>query len=235
MDTLRMRPGDYPAVPLAWQLAAGPGDGRYGVQYDRYDYMNSQCRYCGGACPGGAAVGAHPRTACMACGTPQCDRGRTCLVCVAGWLRTTWNHSTTCGYKDCDGAAVADAPRVRQVCLGHLDRPTRRWRGQAVTLAEDIAARLARRDRRTGLERTAWFGPPKRYYVRHWKRDGELNGWTGPFDTAGQADREAEAWTDPRAGDDWHAERVEATAEVREQVRAWQAAADQRHGRTVRR
>lgn len=232
MDTLRMRPGDYPAAPQAWQTAAGPGDGRYGVQYTRYDYMNSQCRYCGHACSGGAAVGAHPRTACMACGTPQCDRGRTCLVCVVGWLRPTWGRSTSCGYAGCDEPAIADAPRIRQVCAGHLYRPgTSRGR-----LATQIADYLRLRDRGGhSWQKIAWFGPPKRYYVRRW-RDTEPQAWTGPFDTAGQADREAEAWLDPKVTDPgWHAERVEATPEAHAHVTAWQEAADRRLGRTVRR
>jgi hypothetical protein len=233
MDTLRMRPGDYPAAPEPWQLALGPVDNRYGVQARQYDFMHRQCRYCGHACGPGLA---HPRTTCMACGTPQCatDSGE-CLVCPAGWLRVPYGRSAFCGYAGCEGPAVAKAPRVGQVCLGCLDRPTRFWQGRSITLAADIARHLAQRDRSgEGWQKIAWFGPPKRYYVRRWiPVDAEAirTGWTGPLDTAGQADREAEAWN--TSG--WTAERVEATPEVTEQVDAWQADADQRHGRTVRR
>jgi hypothetical protein len=230
MDPLRMRPGDYPAVPLAWQLAAGPGDGRYGVQYTRYEYMNGQCRYCGSHCEGPAnSVTAHHRSTCLACGTPQCDRGQAkCLVCLAGWLWVPYGNSPVCGYKGCGGDAVASAPRVGRVCRGCLGRPARRWQGRSVTLAEDIAARVAQRDRGgRDYQRIAWFGPPKRYYVRRWHDDGQ-QGWTtgqdpAGFETAGQADREAEAWNDPRGSDGWHAERVELTPQVREQICNWPA------------
>jgi hypothetical protein len=49
-------------------------------------------------------------------------------------------------------------------------------------------------------------------------------GWTGPLRSPRQADRETAAWTE--AG--WQAGPVRSTPEVREQVRAWQRAADAR-------
>ena len=241
MDTARMRAGDYPAVPQAWQVAAGPGDGRYGVQAIRYTYMNAQCRYCGSGCSGPAnSVVAHPLALCLACGTPQCDKQRECLVCMAGFVgRPPYSvraEGSSCGYAKCDGPAVAKAPRVGRVCLAHLSKPViiRGGNGR-ITLADTIAAALLQRDRGgQGWQKIAWFGPPKRYYVRRWcPVDAEVirTGWIGPLDTAGQADREAEAWTSTG----WTAERVEATPEITEQVKAWQADADRRLGRTTRR
>lgn len=237
MDLSRMRAGDYPAPPEAWQQAAGLGDLRYGVQARRYEYMNTQCRYCGHSCSGRGPVGAHSRVTCLACGTPQCDRDSgKCLVCMVGWLRTSFwmarGTRSACGYAGCEGQAVADAPRVRQVCLGCLARP--KSRGQ--TLADEIANYLRLRDRggQGHWQRIAWFGPPKRYYVRR-VHEGGREGWEGrPYDTAGQADRGAECWNDPKVTDGgWRAERVEATPEVRQLVDAWQAEADRRHGRTA--
>jgi hypothetical protein len=237
MDLARMRPGDYPAAPASWQLAPGPGDGRYGVQARGYSW--DQCRYCG------AAGRECPKTTCLACGTPQCKKPMhgECLVCFAGWLegysRTSYGASlrdrSTCGYKGCDGRAVAKAPRVGQACAPCLSRAVVHIRGARITLADSIGANLAQRDRGgQSWQHIAWFGPPKRYFVRRYAAvdvDVYREGWVGPIDTAGQADREVKCWRD--AGH--HAERWEATPEVTARVAAWQAAADRRLGRTVAR
>jgi hypothetical protein len=50
------------------------------------------------------------------------------------------------GYAGCHEQAVATAPRVRQVCAGHLNRPTQLLNGKKVTTAEHIAQRIAVRD-----------------------------------------------------------------------------------------
>jgi hypothetical protein len=233
MDTARMRPGDYPAIPERWQVAAGPGDLRYGVQARRYEYMSAQCRYCGSSCPGPAnGIAAHPKAACLACGTPQCGSSGGCLVCMIGFVGgAPWSSQRgydRCGYSRCDGQAVAKAPRAGRACLMHL--MIAKSRGQA--LADQIASCVRLRDRGgRSWQKIAWFGPAKRYYVRRWSGEPGSEGWVGPLDTAGQADREAGCWREA----EWEAERVEATPEVTEQVNAWQAAADRKLGRTVRR
>lgn len=209
--------------PQAWQLASGPGDGRWGVQAVRYTYMNGQCRYCGNHCDGPAgSVTAHPRAECLACGTPQCDKQRDCLVCMAGFVGRPAYQRNTCGYAKCDGQAVARAPRVGQVCLADLGKP--KSRGQ--TLADGIANYV--RLRELGghdWQKLAWFGPGRRYAVRRWHDDGRTGWITGKdpkgFETAGAADREAGAWNDPRTSDGWHAERVVLTDGLRAEILAW--------------
>jgi hypothetical protein len=217
--------------PQAWQLAAGPGDGRWGVQAVRYDYMNGQCRYCGDHCGGSAnSVAAHPRALCLACGTPQCDRQRDCLVCMIGFVgRVPYGMSTACGYAKCGKPAVARAPRVGRACAYHLAQATSRRQ----TLADGIANSVRLREL-GGLDwqQLAWFGPERRYAVRRWHDDGRAGWVTGKdpkgFETAGAADREALAWNDPKAAwphaeraDGWHAERVVLTDELRAEILAW--------------
>jgi hypothetical protein len=214
--------------PQAWQLAAGPGDGRWGVQARRYEYMNAQCRYCGLHCDGPAhSVTAHPRAQCLACGTPQCDNQGDCLVCMAGFVgRPPFSvraEGSRCGYARCHSQAVARAPRVGRVCLGCLARA----KSRGMTVADDIANYVRLREL-GGLDwqQLAWFGPERRYAVRRWHDDGRPQAWTTGkdpkgFETAGAADREAQAWNDPRASDGWHAERVILTDEVRDQIAAW--------------
>ncbi len=230
--TIAMRGRSY-LRPQAWQTAAGPGDGRWGVQARRYEYMNAQCRYCGYGCPGPEhGVTAHPRAQCLACGTPQCDTTGSCLVCMAGYVArppfSVRAEGGTCGYAKCDGPAVAKAPRVGRVCLADLGKPAviRGGNGR-ITLADSIGASLLQREL-GGLDwqQLAWFGPERRYAVRRWHDDGRPQAWTTGqdpkgFETAGAADREAAAWNDPRASDGWHAERVILTDEVREQIAAW--------------
>jgi hypothetical protein len=117
---------------------------------------------------------------------------------------------------------VAKAPRVGQVCLGHLGQAKSRGR----TLADDIANSVRLREL-GGLDwqKLAWFGPERRYAVRRWHDDGRVGWITGKdpkgFETAGAADREAAAWNDPRASDGWHAERVVLTDELRAEILAW--------------
>jgi hypothetical protein len=224
MDTTRRRPGDGPALPLGWQLTA-PLDGRWGVQAVQYT-ASPQCRYCGVfGRPG------HPdcfKGTCLACGTVQCapPRGGDCLVCMIGFIsQPPWNNAT-CGYTKCDGRAVARAPRVRTVCLADLSKA--KSRGQ--TLADQIADYVRLRERGGhSWQKLVWFGPARHYAVRRWHDDGRAGWTTGSdpkgYETAGQADREAQAWNDPRSSDGWHAERVLLTDEVRDEIDAWQGLA----------
>lgn len=214
--------------PQAWQVATGPGDGRWGRQAPRYAYMNAQCRYCGTHCQGQPhSVTAHPRAECLACGTPQCDNSRECIVCMIGFVgRVPWSPTPGyrfCGYAHCMEPAVAKASRVGRCCAGHLARA----RGARGTLAAQIAD--AEWDRELGgqpWQKLAWFGPQRRYAVRRWHDDGRTGWTTGQdpegFETAGAADREASAWNDPRTSDGWHAERVVLTDEVRGAIEGWQ-------------
>jgi hypothetical protein len=111
--------------------------GRYGPPWRAHTWP--QCRYCGHA---GADC---PETVCLACRTVQCRRPASgdCRVCLIGRLDGYWHPNPTCGYHRCDGRAVADAPRVGQVCADCLDRPTRRSAGITQTLAGVIADGLA--------------------------------------------------------------------------------------------
>lgn len=211
--------------PQAWQTAAGPGDSRWGRQARRYEYMSGQCRYCGTHCPGKAhSVTAHPRAECLACGTPQCDKGSRCVVCMIGFVgRVPYGMSTACGYAQCSKPAVAEAPRVHRACAYHLSQA----RSRGTTLADDIASSVRLREL-GGLswQQLAWFGPERRYAVRRWHDDGRPQAWTTGqdpkgFETAGAADREAQAWNDPRTSDGWHAERVLLTDELRAEILAW--------------
>lgn len=123
---------------------------------DRFTPGPDFCRYCG-------AFGQDCRPVeCMACDSRQClgnGSGRgTCSVCHYGWL-PGWSHSvyvTTCGYKGCEGATVAYAPRVGRVCAEHLDRAKVRDGGPMRTLREYIAERVAHRDSGKGWERWRW-------------------------------------------------------------------------------
>ena len=228
----RRRPGDSFALPLGWQLEAGPFDGRWGTQANRYEYMHGQCRYCGGSCGGGpGTVGAHPRAECLACGTPQCDEHSRCLVCVIGFVgRVPYGTSSTCGYSGCGKPAVAKAPRVGRACKYHLAQARSRGR----TLADQIRDAVQLRERGgESWQKLAWFGPQRRYAVRRWHDDGRT-GWTvgmdpQGFETAGQADREAGAWNDPRGrdtdGTGWHAERVLLTPGVWAEIHDWEGRA----------
>lgn len=59
----------------------------------------------------------------------------------SGWQRE-------CGDAGCHGQAVARAPRVGQVCVKHLGRPTQVVNGKKTTTAEYVAQRIAVRDSR---------------------------------------------------------------------------------------
>jgi hypothetical protein len=59
----------------------------------------------------------------------------------SGWRRD-------CGYAGRHEQAVARAPPVGQVCAAHLERPKRCWGGKQISVADDIAERLAVRDGR---------------------------------------------------------------------------------------
>ena len=132
-----------------------------------------------------------------------------------------FGQSGACGYAGCGKPAVARAPRVGRACAHHLGKARSRGR----TLADQIADSLRLRDR-GGLswQKLTWFGPPKFYAVRRWHDDGRTGWTTGQdpqgFETAGQADREAEAWNDPRSSGGWHAVRVELTPQVRDEIAA---------------
>jgi hypothetical protein len=218
MDTTKRRPGDTYARALPWQVAS-PVDGRWGQVCTDFD--GAYCRYCGRSgrdCP---------KDTCLACGTPQCSNGSGCLVCFAGFVGRPPFMNETCGYARCDRQAVARVPRVRVACLADLGQAKSHGR----SVADSIADRLRLRDRGgQDWQHLVWFGPPLYYAVRRWHDDGR-SGWTtgldpAGFETAGQADREAQAWEDPAAGLDvggWHAERVTLTPEVRDDIARWEA------------
>jgi hypothetical protein len=81
---------------------------------------------------------------------------------------------------------------------------------------------------RTTSERKSW-------YVWRQRRDpsrpeGYSEGWVGPIRSVAQAEREAAAW----AESGWHSRVLMGTPQIREAVRAWQRAADERLRRTHR-
>ncbi|MEU4575953.1 hypothetical protein [Nonomuraea sp. NPDC023979] len=97
------------------------------------------CRYCG-------RFGRDcQRAVCLACDTPQCWDS-ACAVCLVG-LFTTRNflgpaEDLVCGYR-CTNLAVARVPRVGYACRTCLPRPARRWNGESLRLADEIAQRVA--------------------------------------------------------------------------------------------
>lgn len=65
-----------------------------------------------------------------------------------------------------------------------------------------------------------------RYYVKRTRGDGYV-GWTGTLPTIARAQAEAQAWRD----EGWSTEVLEATRDIRAQVRAWQASKTRAQGR----
>lgn len=116
--------------------------GRWGIQHTRYNW--AQCRFCGRA--GQAPNPDCSLATCPACGSRQCASKHECAVCYVGLIPGWSGSRQQCGYARCDKPAVAKAPRVKFVCTDDLGRATRRWAGKTVTLADDIAERIAIRD-----------------------------------------------------------------------------------------
>jgi hypothetical protein len=117
--------------------------GRWGIQHTRYAWP--QCRFCGRATDT-QEPNCRPGV-CLACGSRQCNsRQGRCIVCLVGIMPDWSGWRRECGYTGCQAQAVARAPRVGVVCAEHLSRPTRRWAGTTISLAEDIARRVAERD-----------------------------------------------------------------------------------------
>jgi hypothetical protein len=71
-----------------------------------------------------------------------------CIICLVGIMPNWSGWRRGCGYTGCHEQAVAKAPRVGWVCAEHLDHPKRWWGGKQISVAEDIAHRLAIRDGR---------------------------------------------------------------------------------------
>lgn len=109
------------------------------------------CPHCGSLRYGGSAC---PTTTCKACGTVQCmsnggARG-TCSICLLGILDGWSGHDRACGYKGCSERAVAEAPRIHNVCSQHALVAwyrTRRGDMPGETVAAFIASRLDEREK----------------------------------------------------------------------------------------
>jgi hypothetical protein len=118
---------------------------RWGIRLTPYPW--AQCRFCGRATDA-RQPDCRPGT-CLACGSRQCNsRQGRCIVCLVGIMPDWSGWRRECGYTGCHEQAVAKAPRVRWVCAEHLDRPKRWWGGKQISVADDIAHRLAIRDGR---------------------------------------------------------------------------------------
>jgi hypothetical protein len=129
---------------LAFTSTASDPTMRWGVRFTPYRWQ--QCRFCGRATSAAREPDCRPGV-CLACGSRQCNsnQGR-CVVCLVGIMPDWSGWRRECGYAGCHEQAVATAPRVRQVCADHLDRPTQLLTGKKVTTAEYIAQRIAVRD-----------------------------------------------------------------------------------------
>ena len=90
------------------------------------------CRYCLNC--GQGDVDCQLAT-CKACGTVQCLHagcGGRCGVCLVGIVEGWSGADRPCGYKGCPNRAVAEAPRVRNVCAEHALRAGSSTRGKTV-------------------------------------------------------------------------------------------------------
>ena len=108
-----------------------PGGRWVPYDYERWYHLIRDgvgCLWCGRA----GSVHAdqmHSATACLACGTVQCNSDSECAACFYGWMpgwsRGLYSRASDkqCGYTHCTNAAVANAPRVGRVCKDHLSRP----------------------------------------------------------------------------------------------------------------
>lgn len=116
-----------------------------GGMYGPRQYNWAQCAYCGRA---GEEC---KRAVCLLCETPQCFKNGagdgTCSICGYGWL-PGWSRASgrTCGYKGCEDEAIADVPRVKRACAGHIDRVKVQVYGHSTPLREVIAQAIAERD-----------------------------------------------------------------------------------------
>lgn len=119
------------------------------ISYQRKDrriYSDSHCLLCGdnyGICKGEHR--AHRPETCEACGTPQCWTNGlahgTCSVCGIGFLGCFAGSNQKCGYKGCQGKAIAEAPRIKRVCREHASRA--RSTAKNLTIAQYIDRRLS--------------------------------------------------------------------------------------------
>lgn len=108
------------------------------------------CRYCLNS--GQGDVDCRLAT-CKACRSLQClhaGSGGRCGVCLVGIVEGWSGADRPCGYKGCPERAVAEAPRVRNVCTGHAPK-ARTTFGAKVTVAEYIRARLEERAEKWAL------------------------------------------------------------------------------------
>lgn len=98
------------------------------------------CRYCG------AGQGDHPAALCPLCGSVQCHRGESCLICHRGFLPGYRpGEMGICGYTGCGRPAIARVPgRVRRVCKGCVPRVP--VRGRPIKLDELVLEFIAVRD-----------------------------------------------------------------------------------------
>lgn len=85
----------------------------------------------------------HSTSECLACGTVQCEGLRsTCSVCLVGLFKRM--TVVPCGYARCTNPAVAEAPRVKRVCHGHMYRAKY---GRGLTVAQLVVSNLDDRSR----------------------------------------------------------------------------------------
>jgi hypothetical protein len=92
--------------------------------YDRYGERG--CHFCGTCYADAMTTHACDATTCKACGLRQCmghglGHG-ACGICLVGILGGWGGAERACGYKGCAEPAIAEAPRVRNVCASHFER-----------------------------------------------------------------------------------------------------------------
>ncbi|HZN77940.1 MAG TPA: hypothetical protein VFC00_40535 [Micromonosporaceae bacterium] len=128
----------------------------YGGAHATRDYPWPHCRFCGRAQDHDC-----PPASCQLCGSVVCrDDDADCRICHYGYIPGWWrpDPARVCSRTNCTAAAVAKAPRVRQVCADHA-RLTVLWLhgGRRLTLTEYVAERLAHRDSGRGWEHWRWM------------------------------------------------------------------------------
>ncbi|WP_433516457.1 hypothetical protein ACQP2T_13345 [Nonomuraea sp. CA-143628] len=151
------------AITELLQGRAASGDLEHG-RWGRKSSNSSPgaCRYCSSS--SGGPDGDHPRTMCRGCDMPQCLYPSKCRICLVGYLNGIsyglYGDDRQCGYKGCTSEAVAEAPHVKRVCRDHLDRPVRRFGGEALKLIDEITSQIALLGQTYGVldwQRTHWF------------------------------------------------------------------------------